>query len=141
MTITINSTRYGLIEVAEDKVIEFAAGLPGFEGLTRFALLHPEDDEPKYFILHSLEDADVSFTITDPATFGFSYEIMLDDNINALLQQPDTPEAVVDNAVLVILAKEDDNGPLRANLKGPLILNLKTRRGVQHTFTRLDYAI
>lgn len=141
MTITINSSRYGLIEVAEDKVIEFAAGLPGFEGLTRFALLHPEDGAPKYFILHSLEDADVSFTITDPATFGFSYEIVLDEAMSQLLQQPDTPEAVADNQVLVILVKENESDPLRANLKAPLILNLKTRRGVQHIFTRLDYAI
>lgn len=141
MTIKITSSRYGELEVTEDKVIEFPQGLAGFEELRRFALLHPESDEPKYHILQSLEDADVAFTIADPAVFGFSYEIMLEDAQSALLGQADTPEAVADDAVLVILSKDTDNGPLRAVLKAPLILNLKTRRGMQHTFTRLDYTL
>lgn len=141
MTNKINSSRYGLIEVEDDRVILFPLGLAGFEGLTRYALLHPENEEPKYYILHSLEDADVSFNITDPSIFGFSYEITVDEALGQALDQPDTPEATADNVVLVILAKEGENTPLRANLKGPLILNLKTRRGVQHTFTRLDYTL
>ncbi|HTJ97427.1 MAG TPA: flagellar assembly protein FliW [Rhodocyclaceae bacterium] len=141
MNVTITSTRYGLIEIEEDKVITFPRGLAGFEDCTRFALLHPESDEPKYYILHSLDDADVAFNISDPATFGFSYEITLDDEVSELLGQPDTPEAVADDAVLVILFKDSDDAPLRANLKGPLILNLQTRRGIQHSFTRLDYTV
>lgn len=141
MNATINSSRYGLVEVADDKVIEFPRGLAGFEALRHFAFLHPESDSPKYYILQSMEDADVAFTVADPAVFGFSYEITLDEELSGLLAQSDTPEAVTDDAVLVILSKEDDNGPLRAVLKAPLILNLKTRRGVQHSFTRLDYTL
>lgn len=141
MNASINSSRYGLVEVAEDKVIEFPRGLAGFENLRRFAFLHPESDSPKYYILQSMEDADVAFSVADPAVFGFSYEITLDEELSGLLDQPDSAEAVADDAVLVILAKDDDNAPLRAVLKAPLILNLKTRRGVQHTFTRLDYTL
>ena len=141
MSTKISSTRYGDIEVADDKIIEFPLGLAGFEDLRRFAFLHPESDQPKYYILQSMEDADVAFTIADPAVFGFSYEITLDDALNGVLAQADTPEAVADDAVLVILAKDNDSAPLRAVLKAPLILNLKTRRGVQHTFTRLDYTL
>lgn len=141
MTLSINSTRYGLIEIDEDKAIEFPSGLIGFENLRRFAFLHPESDSPKYYVLQSLDDADIAFTVADPAIFGFSYEIALSDDLNALLEQPDTPEAIADDAVLVLLAKEADNAPLRALLKAPLILNLKTRKGVQHTFTRLDYTL
>jgi flagellar assembly factor FliW len=141
MNASINSSRYGLVEVAEDKVIEFPRGLAGFESLRRFAFLHPESDSPKYYILQSMEDADVAFSVADPAVFGFSYEITLDEELSGLLDQPDSAEAVADDAVLVILAKDDDNAPLRAVLKAPLILNLKTRRGVQHTFTRLDYTL
>lgn len=141
MTIKINSSRFGAIEVAEDKTIEFPQGLAGFEELRRFAFLHPESDEPKYHILQSMEDPDVAFTVADPAVFGFNYEIALDDNQSELLGQTDAPDAVADDVVLVILAKDHDNAPLRAVLKAPLILNLKTRRGIQHTFTRLDYTL
>lgn len=141
MTITINSADYGTVEVAEDKVIEFPQGLAGFENLRRFAFLHPESDQPKHFILQSMEDPEVAFNVADPAIFGFSYEITLDDALNAALYQPDSPEALADDVVLVILYKEAEGSPLRAILKAPLILNLKTRRGVQHTFTRLDYTL
>jgi flagellar assembly factor FliW len=141
MTIKINSSRFGAIEVAEDKTIEFPQGLAGFEELRRFAFLHPESDAPKYHILQSMEDPDVAFTIADPAIFGFSYEIALDDDQSALLGQSDGADAVADDVVLVILAKDNDSAPLRAVLKAPLIINLKTRRGIQHTFTRLDYTL
>lgn len=141
MTITINSADYGTVEVAEDKVIEFPQGLAGFESLRRFAFLHPENDQPRHFILQSIEDPEVAFNVADPAIFGFSYEITLDDVLSAALDQPDSPEALADDVVLVILYKEADGSPLRAILKAPLILNLKTRRGVQHTFTRLDYTL
>ena len=122
-------------------MIEFPQGLAGFEALRRFAFLHPESDSPKYYILQSVEDPDVAFTIADPAVFGFSYEITLNDVESALLAQKDSPDGVADDAVLVILSKENDNAPLRAILKAPLILNLKTRRGIQHTFARLDYTL
>lgn len=141
MSISIDTSRYGHIEVNDSQVIRFPRGLLGFETCTRFALLHPESDAPKYYILQSLDEADVAFNITDPATLGFSYEITLGDELNSLLDQPDTAEAVNDDAVLVILSKDGDNAPLRANLQAPLILNLKTQRGVQHVFTRLDYTI
>lgn len=141
MTTKINSTRYGDIEVSADKIIEFPLGLVGFESLRRFAFLHPESDQPKYYILQSVDDPDVAFNVADPAIFGFNYEIELDDALSSALGQADTPEALADDAVLVILSKDSDNSPLRAVLKAPLILNLKTRRGVQHTFTRLDYTL
>lgn len=141
MTTTISTTRYGNIEVSDDKIIEFPLGLAGFEDLRSFAFLHPESDSPKYYILQSVEDPDVAFNVADPAVFGFNYEIELDEASRQALDQPDTPEAVADDAVLVILSKDDDNAPLRAVLKAPLVLNLKTRRGVQHTFTRLDYTL
>ena len=42
-------------------------------------------------------------------------------------------------AVVVILSKESAGKPVSANLNGPLIINLDTRRGLQHVFVRLDY--
>jgi hypothetical protein len=44
-------------------------------------------------------------------------------------------------AVVVILAKESPEQPVRANLNGPLIINLDARRGLQHVFDRLDYRV
>jgi flagellar assembly factor FliW len=138
-TIRIESPRFGTLEVSPERVIEFPSGIPGFEDATRFSLFHPEGDEPKYFVLQSLDIPDLAFHVTDPSRLGFSYEISLSDEESAAIGMKDPSEAVV----VVILAKEGvrTGSSLQANLNAPLIINLATRKGLQHVFSRLDYQI
>lgn len=134
----IDTPSSGSLDVAPERVIEFPAGLAGFEDLRRYSLFHPEAKAggmPSYFILQSLDDPAIAFNIADPAAFGFSYEITLSDGESAALDLADPAEA----AVVVILVKE--NGQLRANLQAPLVLNLRTLRGIQHVFSRLNYQV
>ena len=133
----IESPRFGTLEVEPSKIIEFPNGLPGFEDCRRFTLFHPEGEDPKYFILQSLDDAALAFFLADPARFGFSYEISLSDEESKTLQLIDPAEM----AVAVILTKPDDEGALSANLNAPLVLNLAAKRGIQHVFADLKYAI
>lgn len=133
----IESPRFGTLEIEPSKVIDFPHGLPGFEDCRRFTLFHPEGEDPKYFILQSLDDAALAFFIADPARFGFSYEISLSDDEMKTLELSD-PAGM---AVAVILTKPDDEGPLTANLNAPLVLNLAARRGIQHVFAELKYAV
>lgn len=138
MTMNIDTPHSGTIEVAPDRVIEFPNGLTGFEEYRRYSLFHPEtegDAPPKFFILQSLDDAAVAFNIADPALFGFNYEIDLSDSESAALDLSDPSEA----AVVVILVKDGEG--VRANLKAPLIINLRARRGIQHVFSGLDYRV
>ncbi|HEX5394282.1 MAG TPA: flagellar assembly protein FliW [Rhodocyclaceae bacterium] len=138
-TIRIESPRFGTLEVSPERVIEFPAGVPGFEEAKRFSLFHPEGDDPKYFVMQSLDIPDLAFHVTDPSRLGFSYEITLSDEESAAIGMKDPSEAVV----VVILAKEGIKvgGPLQANLNAPLIINMATRKGIQHVFSRLDYQI
>ncbi|GAB2180135.1 flagellar assembly protein FliW [Denitratisoma sp. agr-D3] len=134
----IDSPRFGTLEVSPERIIDFPAGIPGFDEMHRFSLFHPEGEDPKYFILQCLDHPEVAFNIADPARFGFSYEIALSDEESAILGLDDPADAVV----AVLLLKEAESGqPLRANLQAPLILNLKTRKGLQHVFSRLDYQV
>ncbi len=137
----IESPRYGSIEVAPERILEFPRGLPGFEDLRRFSLFHPEGGEPAYYILQSLEMPEVAFHVADPARFGFDYRISLNDEEAGVLALASPDDAVV---VVMLLRDRDEGGregPLRANLKGPLILNVAARRGLQHVFERLDFAV
>lgn len=138
----IDNPHSGSIEVAPDRIIEFPRGLPGFEDLHRYTLFHPEttDGVPAYFILQSLDDPTVAFNIADPALFGFNYEIKLTEEESAALDLSEPSEA----AVVVMLVKDDGangQGQVRANLKAPLIINLRARRGIQHVFSNLDYQV
>jgi len=133
---TIESPRFGRMAVSPEKIIDFPRGLPAFEDLRRFTLLHPEGEAPKYFILQSLDDVEIAFHITDPAPWGFSYQIKLSDEESALLGEGEPGDFVV-----VVMLISTDTGGVRANLKAPLVLNLKTRRGLQHIFSTLDYQL
>lgn len=135
--ISIDSPRFGRLEVEPSRVIEFPVGLAGFEDCRRFTLFHPDEETPRYFILQSLDDAAVAFHIADPAHFGFNFDVDLSDEEIALLQLRDPAQAVV----VVILMKGEADGGLRANLNAPLILNLEARRGLQHVFSRLNYNV
>ena len=133
----IESPRFGTVEVAPDRVIEFPEGLAGFSHCRRFTLLHPDDTAPRYFILQSLDEPAIAFTIADPANYGFHFEIELSDAELALLQLSDPAQA----AVVVLLSKDGSAGAVRANLDAPLVLNLTSRRGLQHMFRRLNYTV
>lgn len=133
----IDSPRFGSIDIEPSRIIEFPLGLAGFENCRRFTLFHPEAENPRYFILQSLDDELVAFHIADPSTFGFNYEIKLSDEEAAALELVDPADA----AVVVILAKDEGSEPLRANLNAPLVINLQSRRGLQHVFSGLQYNV
>lgn len=133
--INIDSPRFGTLQVEPSRVIEFPVGLAGFEDCKRFSLFHPEEQSPRYFILQSLDDPAVAFHIADPAFFGFNFDINLTDAEADLLQLTDPDDVVA----VVILTKGSSSEPVRANLNAPLILNLATRRGLQHVFSTLNY--
>lgn len=136
----IDSPVLGRIEVSDDKIIDFPAGLPGFEHLQRFALLHDEDDEAReLFLLLAVDAPEVLFSVTDPANVAVHYELRLTDEESAEIGLDDPAQA----AVLVILRREDGDGApetacLRANFMAPLVVNLETRRGLQKIMSRVD---
>lgn len=135
--INIDSPRFGSLQVEPSRIIEFPIGMAGFEDCKRFTLLHPEEGSPRYFILQSLDDPSVAFHITDPARFGFNFDVELTDEEAALIQLGKDDEVVV----VVILTKSADSLPLRANLNAPLVINLASQRGLQHVFSKLNYDV
>jgi reactive intermediate/imine deaminase len=126
----IDSLRFGSLDVAPDQVIEFPEGLPGFEDLRRYSLFHPESQAgaPNFFIMQSLDDPAVAFHIADPARFGCDYQIALSDEQCAAIGLTDPADAVVG----VMLIKDITAGlPMRAGIYAPLVINVRTRRGLQ----------
>lgn len=138
--IHIDSPRFGTLEVSPERIIEFPVGLPGFEDSKRYSLFHPEGEEPKYFVLQSLDHPEVAFHVADPSRFGFTYEITLSDDESALIGVTNPADIVV--AVMLLKEVRGLGDPsVRANLNAPLVINMATRKGLQHVFSRLDYQV
>lgn len=125
----IDIEHLGLKEVPVDPetLFTFDNGLAGFENCQRFKIFH-EEGKPTVFWLQSLDDVAVMFPIVAPGMLDLEYRIELSDEDTALLGL----ESIEDAAVVVIVYRDDSaDGRIRANTRSPLILNLKTRKGMQ----------
>ncbi|HQZ01364.1 MAG TPA: flagellar assembly protein FliW [Thauera sp.] len=142
----IKSSEFGAVEVADDRIIEFPAGLPGFEQCHRFALVHEEGREAEVFLLQSADDPEVAFSITAPGRLGVNLEFVLSDEDLALLKL-DNADKVDDVAVVIIIRsqKAEEAGPvgagLSANFMAPLVINTRARVGMQKVISRLGCEI
>ena len=134
----VESPVFGALDVSPDKIIEFPAGLPGFENCRQFTLVHEEGAE-KILLLQSVDDPHVVFSIAGADTLGVNYEFSLSDQEAALLQLAQPEDAVV--AVIVRRAEGEQDSPvnagLQANFMAPLVINTVARKGVQKVIGRL----
>lgn len=115
--LTIDSTRFGTLEIAPEAVIEFPAGLIGLGG-ARYTLLATDPDAP-FAWLHSLDDPAVALPVTNPWQFFGDYAVELGDEETARLGVADPSE--VDVWVTVRAASE--LGGFSANLRAPILVS------------------
>ena len=120
----VRTTRFGVIEIAEDRVITFDKGLLGFPEQTQFCLLEPGDDA-LFFWLQSLKDPNLAFVVTDPTLFVSDYSVPVRPEQMEDLGLADLTDA----QVFVIVNKVEDQ--LTGNLQGPLVINTLTKHGDQ----------
>ena len=65
---TVDTMRFGTIEVEEEKVVHFAQGIPAFEDEHDFVII-PYDEESPFVFLQSLQTPDLAFLMTVPYLF------------------------------------------------------------------------
>ena len=133
---TIATKHFGEIGVREDQIITFSPGLLGFTELHRYILIEHGQDSP-FLWLQCVDDPAIAFVVLDPAHIVPDY-------------QPGPPEAVLkqvealtpaDLKVLVILTIPPGRPQdMTANLLGPVLINLQTRRGKQLVLERSPYS-
>jgi flagellar assembly factor FliW len=120
----VNTTRFGQVEVEDDRVITFARGLLGFPRNQRYVLLQPSP-ESYFYWLQSLDQAELAFVVTDPSLFVPDYNVPLKPDQMAELGI----ERLEDAQVLVIVNKRGTT--LTGNLQGPLVIHAASRRADQ----------
>jgi flagellar assembly factor FliW len=116
MPVTIDSSRFGIIEIPEEGVIEFPRGLIGLAG-TRYALVAKEEDSA-FVWLHSIDDPSLALAVTNPFQFFPEYEVVLSDSETERLGLTDEQADVF---VTVRTAPELEN--FRCNLRAPILIS------------------
>jgi flagellar assembly factor FliW len=103
---TIDSTRFGRIEVAPDSAIVFPNGLAGLDSKTFTLIARAQDDA--FVWLHSLEDPALALPLADPRRF-----------FSAFALEPAPAEGA---AIYVTVRASERIEEFTANLRAPLVI-------------------
>ncbi|MCS6896892.1 MAG: flagellar assembly protein FliW [Nitrospira sp.] len=122
------SSRFGTFEVEEERVLTFPSGLLGFSESRRYVILD-HDTEAPFKWLQSLDEPAVAFVIMDPDLFvGQEYRVEVSEETLVEIQG-NNGEAL--SVAVILTIPSDDPGRITANLRGPLLINPRTRLGKQ----------
>jgi len=114
-TITIESTRFGTLEIAPEDVIEFPNGLIGLGG-TQFTIVEAGSGGA-FSWLHSIDDPSLALPIANPWHFFGEYAVDLSDEDSA----PITADPA-DVAVWVTVRAGAELADFHANLRAPILV-------------------
>ena len=134
----IQTSQFGEIELADDRVITFSKGIPGFEDMKEYVLLPADEgDESPFFFLQSIESAELSFFLVDPFSFFQEYDIKLGEQLVERLELEEPTDAIVLTTVSVIGEMKDAT----TNLKAPIVINNRKKLGMQIVLDNKSYQI
>ena len=131
----VNTLRFGEVEVAEDKVVHFADGIPAFEDEHEFVIV-PYDDESPYVFLQSLTTPDLAFLMTMPFVFFPEYEFELDDENQDRLGLTRQEDMLIYTLLTINGGKVKD---MTANLMAPVVVNTANMQARQIVLDRSSY--
>jgi flagellar assembly factor FliW len=127
----IVTQQLGSLAYDDSAVLDFPAGLPGFENQTRFVLLEPASSAPVVF-LQSLSIPNLCFLAAPVDSIDARYDLSLTpEDLRLLgLDERRQPQSGVEVLCLAILTAPE-NGPMTANLLAPVVVEIRSRRAVQ----------
>lgn len=127
----IETKYFGTLSHTEESVFDFPQGLPAFEAEKHFVLIEQPERAPLVF-LQSVARASLCFLALPIQVVDRNYELAIaaEDLETLELQTHRQPVLGAEVTVLTLVCLHDQFLPT-ANLMAPIVLNLKTRRGLQ----------
>ena len=121
----VQTKAYGEIQVDDRQLVNFPAGLLGFEKFRDYVLL--DAPQKPFFYLQSLDVPELAFILIDPFLFRPDYSLDVSDESLGEIGVKSPDEVLVFSIVTV----PADGGAVTANLMGPLVLNKSNRSAMQ----------
>jgi flagellar assembly factor FliW len=134
--VNINTVRFGEIEIAEEKILCFEGGLPGFDNCSRFTIISSEETDP-FLWLQSLDEPDVALAVINPFRLFPDYTPAVNEMDLEKIGSP-ADEDVLALTVAVIPVKYEK---MTTNLVSPILINLKTNQARQIIMENSTYQV
>jgi flagellar assembly factor FliW len=130
-------TRFGEVNLRDDRLLSFPRGLLGFEDCTVFGLSQlPNTDESPLLLLQCINEPQFAFVVADPAVMGLTIEA--EDREKAMTDTNMSKETTQFLSILT-LYDQGDSYYVTANLKAPIMIDTTTRVARQHVLTSGNY--
>lgn len=129
----VSTTRFGDINIPEDSVYTFPAGLLGFPLEKKFAIISENNGPLKW--MQSVTEPSLAFVVCDPLLFKADYRVKAPKSDLVDIEVDDVNKAVV----LVILVIRERAEDITANLLGPLVFNADNRKAKQLVLSDSEY--
>jgi flagellar assembly factor FliW len=128
-------TKYqGTRDIADNEIIHFESGIPGFLKEQQF-VVSPFSEGTPFFILQSVETPSLAFVMADPFSFYPDYDFTISDAVTEQLKI----ESEQDVSVYVVLTLHDPFEQTTANLQAPVIINYRKQKGKQVVLDSSEY--
>ncbi len=124
------------IPYAEEDVIRFIDGLPGFEHLQNFLISSSEEHAPFHW-MHCLDDPDLKFILVNPMMLCPTYEPKINKGHLRDLDLKDKSDILM---YVIVTLDQVEFSNSTANLLGPIIVNIRGRKGCQILLDDIRYS-
>ena len=131
----VYTSRFGEIEVDENKIVHFQSGIPAFENEHEFIVL-PYDEESPYYFMQSINSPDLAFLLTIPFLFFPDYTFEIDDETIKELDVKNYDKLLYYSMITI------PNGSIRymtANLLAPVVINIENMQAKQVVLEKSNY--
>jgi flagellar assembly factor FliW len=132
----VRSSRFGMVQVPQNKIVTMERPILGFESLKSFCLI--ERDEYRPFVwMQSTDNPEVAFVLANPLIFFPDYRIEVHSKEIAELGVVDT-SSIETWAIITIPENPQE---MSANLQGPIVMNVDNRKAKQLVLVNSDYSV
>jgi flagellar assembly factor FliW len=133
---SVASSRFGEISYSEEDVLFFPRGLPAFEKSRNWILTGEEDNAIKW--LQNIEDCELALPVTTPDAVMPDYNAKIPEDELDLVGSKDPGDLAL---LIVVSLPESAPWDMTANLRAPILVNLKSRKAVQVIVLNEEYPV
>ena len=133
----IKTTRFGTIDIEEEKIIKMPFGMLGFPNKKKFIILQHQENSP-FFWYQSVDDPGLAFVITDPFLFVPDYKIDLEATLKEMSWDGNGNGRDL-NLFIVVNIPRGMAHKMTGNFIGPILVNEKVYQAVQIVLSNSPY--
>jgi flagellar assembly factor FliW len=134
----IRTTRFGTIEVEEDRIINMPLGMFGFPNKRQFVIFQHKENSP-FFWFQSVDDPGLAFVITSPFLVEPDYRLDMGGVLKKMSWKGEDRNHHLELYVVVNIPRGSPH-KMTANLIGPILINNRTRQAVQMVISNSPYS-